>query len=204
MARVHLIYNNPRYKVVQKDNKYLLIDLEQHWYSYLLPMLNWIIPVEYTELTYEEYNNMNIISNKNQNAYAIFAGGIGLIVSICIRKIMFLMDIYLSTTYIILIFLIGLIFVIWLRRYVSKRLKMVEFEMKKKKKLMLFPTFKNLIIVLFGFFFCLPMSFTPYYIIFENDFNIIFYFCWLSIVVMFTFLNICTVTDRKIHVKIIN
>ncbi|EHM71791.1 DUF443 family protein, partial [Staphylococcus pettenkoferi] len=90
MARVHLIYKNPRYKVVQKDNKYLLIDLEQHWYSYLLPMLNWIIPVEYTELTYEEYNNMNIISNKNQNAYAIFAGGIGLIVSICIRKIMFL------------------------------------------------------------------------------------------------------------------
>ena len=152
MARVHLIYKNPRYKVVQKDNKYLLIDLEQHWYSYLLPMLNWIIPVEYTELTYEEYNNMNIISNKNQNAYAIFAGGIGLIVSICIRKIMFLMDIYLSTTYIILIFLIGLIFVIWLRRYISKRLKMVEFEMKKKKKLMLFPTFKNLIIVLFGFY----------------------------------------------------
>ncbi|MCY1581491.1 hypothetical protein [Staphylococcus pettenkoferi] len=48
------------------------------------------------------------------------------------------------------------------------------------------------------------MSFTPYYIIFENDFNIIFYFCWLSIVVMFTFLNICTITDRKIHVKIIN
>lgn len=35
MARVHLIYNNPRYKVVEKDNKYLLIDLEQHWYSYL-------------------------------------------------------------------------------------------------------------------------------------------------------------------------
>ncbi|MCY1581490.1 DUF443 domain-containing protein [Staphylococcus pettenkoferi] len=160
MARVHLIYKNPRYKVVQKDNKYLLIDLEQHWYSYLLPMLNWIIPVEYTELTYEEYNNMNIISNKNQNAYAIFAGGIGLIVSICIRKIMFLMDIYLSTTYIILIFLIGLIFVIWLRRYISKRLKMVEFEMKKKKKLMLFPTFKNLIIVLFGFFIRFFLLFT--------------------------------------------
>ena len=160
LARVHLIYKNPRYKVVQKDNKYLLIDLEQHWYSYLLPMLNWIIPVEYTELTYEEYNNMNIISNKNQNAYAIFAGGIGLIVSICIRKIMFLMDIYLSTTYIILIFLIGLIFVIWLRRYISKRLKMVEFEMKKKKKLMLFPTFKNLIIVLFGFFIRFFLLFT--------------------------------------------
>lgn len=118
LARVHLIYKNPRYKVVQKDNKYLLIDLEQHWYSYLFPMLNWIIPIKYIELTYEEFSSLNIYTNRNHSAYGVAAGGIGVIISIYIRKIMYLIDIYLSTTYMFLIFSLGLIFVILIRIYI--------------------------------------------------------------------------------------
>ena len=118
LARVHLIYKNPRYKVVQKDNKYLLIDLEQHWYSYLFPMLNWIIPIKYIELTYEEFSSLNIYTNRNHSAYGVAAGGIGVIISIYIRKIMYLIDIYLSTTYMFLIYSLGLIFVILIRIYI--------------------------------------------------------------------------------------
>ena len=118
LARVHLIYKNSRYKVVQKDNKYLLIDLEQHWYSYLFPMLNWIIPIKYIELTYEEFSSLNIYTNRNHSAYGVAAGGIGVIISIYIRKIMYLIDIYLSTTYMFLIFSLGLIFVILIRIYI--------------------------------------------------------------------------------------
>ena len=118
LARVHLIYKNPRYKVVQKDNKYLLIDLEQHWYSYLFPMLNWIIPIKYIEPTYEEFSSLNRYTNRNYSAYGVAAGGIGVIISIYIRKIMYLIDIYLSTTYMFLIYSLGLIFVILIRIYI--------------------------------------------------------------------------------------
>ncbi|MCY1569409.1 DUF443 domain-containing protein [Staphylococcus pettenkoferi] len=204
MARVHLIYKNPRYKVVQKDNKYLLIDLEQHWYSYLFPMLNWIIPIKYIELTYEEFSSLNIYTNRNHSAYGVAAGGIGVIISIYIRKIMYLIDIYLSTTYMFLIFSLGLIFIILIRIYISKRLKIKKFKKKEKKKIILFPTLKNLMIVLIGFLLFLFLSLMPYYVIFGNDFNIIFYVGWLVMVLMFTVLNMCTITDRKIHVKIIN
>ena len=204
LARVHLIYKNPRYKVVQKDNKYLLIDLEQHWYSYLFPMLNWIIPIKYIELTYEEFSSLNIYTNRNHSAYGVAAGGIGVIISIYIRKIMYLIDIYLSTTYMFLIFSLGLIFVILIRIYISKRLKIKKFKKKEKKKIILFPTLKNLMIVLIGFPLFLFLSLMPYYVIFGNDFNIIFYIGWLVMVLMFTVLNMCTITDRKIHAKIIN
>ncbi|WP_145115558.1 DUF443 family protein [Staphylococcus argensis] len=81
MARIHLIYNNPRYKVVEKDNKYLLIDLEQHWYSYLLPMLNWVIPIKYTELTYEELNSLYVIKNRYHSAYSLVIAGAGLLIT---------------------------------------------------------------------------------------------------------------------------
>ncbi|ASE37985.2 DUF443 domain-containing protein [Staphylococcus pettenkoferi] len=204
LARVHLIYKNSRYKVVQKDNKYLLIDLEQHWYSYLFPMLNWIIPIKYIELTYEEFSSLNIYTNRNHSAYGVAAGGIGVIISIYIRKIMYLIDIYLSTTYMFLIFSLGLIFVILIRIYISKRLKIKKFKKKEKKKIILFPTLKNLMIVLIGFPLFLFLSLMPYYVIFGNDFNIIFYIGWLVMVLMFTVLNMCTITDRKIHAKIIN
>ena len=133
LARVHLIYKNSRYKVVQKDNKYLLIDLEQHWYSYLFPMLNWIIPIKYIELTYEEFSSLNIYTNRNHSAYGVAAGGIGVIISIYIRKIMYLIDIYLSTTYMFLIFSLGLIFVILIRIYISKRLKIKNLKRRKRK-----------------------------------------------------------------------
>ncbi|WP_411912701.1 DUF443 family protein [Staphylococcus pettenkoferi] len=87
LARVHLIYKNPRYKVVQKDSKYLLIDLEQHWYSYLFPMLNWIIPIKYIELTYEEYNSLNIIPSNKHYGNSILASGITVIISVFFEKI---------------------------------------------------------------------------------------------------------------------
>ncbi|POA09041.1 hypothetical protein CD039_08650 [Staphylococcus argensis] len=67
---------------------------------------------------------------------------------------------------------------------------------------MLFPTFKNLIIVLFNFFLLSLLSSVSYYEIGENNFNIIYYICWLSIFLMFTILNLCTIIGKKIHVKI--
>ena len=77
MDYVYTIYKNPRYKIIQKDNRYLMVDLEQNWYSYLCPMLNWFIPIKCTELTYQEFNNLNIFNNGGQNSHGMMATGIG-------------------------------------------------------------------------------------------------------------------------------
>ncbi|MDU0997059.1 MAG: DUF443 family protein, partial [Staphylococcus lugdunensis] len=82
MENVYTIYKNPRYKIIQKDNRYLMIDLEQNWYSYLCPMLNWFIPIKYTELSYKEFNNLNIFNNQNQSNQGLIAAGIGVTISV--------------------------------------------------------------------------------------------------------------------------
>ncbi|MBE7347766.1 DUF443 family protein, partial [Staphylococcus epidermidis] len=33
MNNIYMIYKNPRYRIIQKDNRYLMVDLEQNWYS---------------------------------------------------------------------------------------------------------------------------------------------------------------------------
>ena len=46
-----------------------MVDLEQNWYSYLCSMLNWFIPIKFTELTYQEFNNINIFHNGGQKSW---------------------------------------------------------------------------------------------------------------------------------------
>ncbi|MGV3112684.1 DUF443 family protein [Staphylococcus pettenkoferi] len=167
-----------------------------------MPMLNWVIPIKYTELTYEELNSLYVIKNRYNSAYSLAIAGAGLLITRHIKKITYLMDMYLPTIWMFGIYLIGFISIVALRVYISRRLKITKFENKEKQKLILFPTFKNLIIVLFGFFLFSLLSSMPYYMISENIFNIIFYICWLGIFLVFIVLNMCTITGKKIHVKI--
>ena len=99
-----MLYKNPRYKIIQKDNRYLMVDLEQNWYSYLCPMLNWFIPIKFTELTYQEFNNINIFHNGGQKSQGMMAGGIGVIISVLLRSFVGYMDININRIGIFLCF----------------------------------------------------------------------------------------------------
>lgn len=106
MDYVYTIYKNPRYNIIQKDNRYLMVDLEQNWYSYLCPMLNWFIPIKFTELTYQEFNNINIFHNGGQKSQGMLAGGIGVTISVLLRSLVGYIDINISRIWIVFIFLI--------------------------------------------------------------------------------------------------
>ena len=104
MDYVYTIYKNPRYNIIQKDNRYLMVDLEQNWYSYLCPMLNWFIPIKFTELTYQEFNNINIFHNGGQKSQGMLAGGIGVTISVLLRSLVGYIDINISRIWIVLCF----------------------------------------------------------------------------------------------------
>ena len=108
MNNIYMIYKNPRYRIIQKDNRYLMVDLEQNWYSYLCPMLNWFIPIKFTELTYQEFNNINIFHNGGQKSQGILAGGIGVTISVLLRSLVGYMDINISQIWLVIMFYSGL------------------------------------------------------------------------------------------------
>ncbi|MCG1340861.1 DUF443 domain-containing protein [Staphylococcus epidermidis] len=203
MDYVYTIYKNPRYKIIQKDNRYLMVDLEQNWYSYLCPMLNWFIPIKCTELTYQEFNNLNIFNNGGQNSHGMMAAGIGVTISVLLRSIVGFMDINISRIWVAIMFLIGFIAVITLRLSIRKKLNHPTFNKKSKQKVMLIPSFKNMILVVFCYLISIYLITGLFYMmVIENIQNIWIYICWLGIFFAFTFMNIAAILDRKVHAKL--
>ena len=205
MDYVYTIYKNPRYKIIQKENRYLMVDLGQNWYSYLCPMLNWFIPIKCTELTYQEFNNLNIFNNVGQNSHGMMAAGIGVTISVLLRSIVGFMDINISRIWVAIMFLIGFIAVIALRLSIRKKLNHPAFNKKSKQKVRLIPVFKNMIIVVFNYFILIYLITGLFDVmVIENIQNIWIYICWLGIVLAFLFMNIASIFDRKVHAKIKN
>ncbi len=202
METIYTIYKNPRYKIIQKDNRYLMVDLEQNWYSYLCPMLNWFIPIKYTELTYQEFNNLNIFNNGNQSSLGIMGAGIGIIISTLLRSFFDLMNINISQIWVFMMYLIGFVAVIIIRLSIRKKLNHPSFNADSKQKVRLIPTFKNMILVIFCFFVMGFLSLGLTQMIFDTNQNIMAFICWLGIFFIFTCLNIASVSDRKVHAKI--
>ena len=205
MDYVYTIYKNPRYNIIQKDNRYLMVDLEQNWYSYLCPMLNWFIPIKFTELTYQEFNNINIFNNGGQKSQGILAGGIGVTISVLLRSLVGYMDININRIGIFFMFLIGFVAVITLRLSIRKKLNHPVFNKKSKQKVRLIPVFKNMIIAVFNYFILIYLITALFdMMVIENIQNIWIYICWLGIVLAFLFMNIASISDRKVHAKIKN
>ena len=197
-----MLYKNPRYKIIQKDNRYLMVDLEQNWYSYLCPMLNWFIPIKFTELTYQEFNNINIFHNGGQKSQGMLAGGIGVTISVLLRSLVGFMDINISRIWIVFMFLIGFVAVITLRLSIRKKLNHPAFNKMSKQRIILIPSFKNMILVVFCYFMMLFFSIAPFQMIFEEKKNILGYILWVGVLFIFTTLNMASISDRKVHAKI--
>ncbi|MCH9546825.1 DUF443 domain-containing protein [Staphylococcus epidermidis] len=201
MDYVYTIYKNPRYNIIQKDNRYLMVDLEQNWYSYLCPMLNWFIPIKFTELTYQEFNNINIFHNGGQKSHGMMAA---VTISVLLRSLVGYIDINISRIWIVFMFLIGFVAVITLRLSIRKKLNHPAFNKKSKQKVILIPSFKNMILVVFCYFMMLFFSIAPFQMIFEEKKNILGYILWVGVLFIFTTLNMASISDRKVHAKIKN
>ncbi|MDU9352041.1 DUF443 family protein [Staphylococcus warneri] len=201
MDNIYTIYKNPRYKIIQKDNRYLMVDLEQNWYSYLCPMLNWFIPIKYTELSYKEFNNLNLFNNSSQSNQGLIAAGIGVTISVLLRSFIGLMNININQIWMFMLFLFGFVAVITLRLSIRNKLNHPVFNKKSKQKVMLIPSFKNMILVVFCYFMILFFSIAPFQMIFEEKMNILGYIVWIGILFIFTTLNMASIFDRQVHAK---
>ena len=131
----------------------------------------------------------------------MMATGIGVTISVLLRSIVGFMDINISRIWVAIMFLIGFVAVIALRLSIRKKLNHSAFNQNSTQKVMLIPSFKNLVLVVFCYFMFLFFSIAPIQMIFDDHQNIFGYIGWLVTLFLFTIMNIVSISDRKVHAK---
>ena len=95
----------------------------------------------------------------------MMAAGVGVTISVLLRSLVGYIDINISRIWIVFMFLIGFVAVITLRLSIRKKLNHPAFNKKSKQKVILIPSFKNMILVVFLFYDAVFLNCT-----FSNDF----------------------------------
>ncbi|WP_416764206.1 DUF443 family protein [Staphylococcus aureus] len=68
-------------------------------------------------------------------------------------------------------------------------------------KLRLLPSFKNICFTIFYYLFTGFMSYGAFYLlVFENVQNLILYVSWLFMTMLFMFMNMHSIIDKKVHI----
>ena len=65
-TKMYRIHKNPRYKLIELDQKKYLIDLESNYFTYLFPPLNWILKKELIEVSNDKLNEIEYDDNNNK------------------------------------------------------------------------------------------------------------------------------------------
>lgn len=111
-VNMYRIHKNPRYKLIELNQKKYLIDLEVNYFFYLFPMLNWILKKDLIEITNDKLNEIEYDNKTNkersQNIRWI-SGGAGVLIALLMRPFMDLLDVP-SNIYINIIIFIILVF----------------------------------------------------------------------------------------------
>ncbi|NGR61181.1 DUF443 domain-containing protein, partial [Staphylococcus aureus] len=61
LCESRVINKNPKYRIIKYNEEYLIVDLANNWLTLLLPMMNWLIPKKYVQISREDFDNLNIV-----------------------------------------------------------------------------------------------------------------------------------------------
>lgn len=120
---MYRIHKNPRYKLIELNQKKYLIDLEANYFFYLFPMLNWILKKDLIEITNDKLNEIEYDNKTNKERsqnISWISGGAGVLIALLMRPFMDLLDVPSNIYINIIIFIILVFSVISIRIYLRK------------------------------------------------------------------------------------
>ncbi|WP_323703673.1 DUF443 family protein [Mammaliicoccus sp. Dog046] len=206
-AKAIRLYKNPRYKIIEFNNRFFLVDSEQYIFSFIFPMINWLIPMKAYELSTEERNNLNHQSTTSQRLEKkhlwIIIGGTVLLSNL-IKPLTTLLDLEISNVTNIFILTL-LLLVIFISRFVLSRKFNLDVSKKNSTvKLRLKPTIKDLLIILYCYFIFFIMMCLFSALIFTIQPNVIIYIGVALFILGVLFVNNMTFGKAgPINVKVI-
>ncbi|SCS66374.1 tandem five-TM protein [Staphylococcus caeli] len=171
----------------------------------MFPMINWFIPKTYEKLTKDEVDNLDLVIPNKDNSKALFASGIGVLISALLRPISATFDIHLGRMTSIIICVLIFLSIIFLHVHLYKKLTIKKYNFtQSNQKIILIPTFKNTVLLLFTYILFGFLSFGLIEVlIIANKSNILVFICWGMIFTIFSFLNMFSIIDTKVYAKLI-
>ncbi|QDZ05859.1 DUF443 domain-containing protein [Staphylococcus argenteus] len=192
---------NPKYRVIKYDDEYLMVDVVSTWLVYFFPFINWFIPKRCAKISRKEYEKLNTVKPVKNKAFWPVAGGT-ILLGVTSRKYIHLLNIQLEKRSVIIIcfvvFLCILIFFVLLNR----KLKLKVFDNKKEEqKIILVPTLKNAVLILYGYLLIGGMSILALSMLLtlENQ-NLITFIAWGIGLMLFFLMNITLIVNKKAKV----
>lgn len=202
LCDVRVIYKNPKYKVIQHNGEYLLVDLVSTWFVYFFPFINWFIPKKYAIISEEEFENLNVVKpNKNNVFWSVI--GSTVLFGVMLRRYSHLFIVKYEYSIVILICCIIILGIFLFFLYLNQKLKLQIYNENKNKsnKIIIFPTLKSLCLSIVLYIYLGGGSFFTIYMLLTIEVqNIILFITLFVIFLFFLFLNMCSLYDNKVHV----
>lgn len=148
------IYKNPKYRVIRYNNEYFMVDLVSTWITYFFPMINWFLPKKYAKISENEFERLNIVEPVKNNVFWPVAGS-SVLFGIILRKYGNFFNVQFEKQLAITVFFIMLIgmLIFYLDKNKKLTLKIFNTNVVNKNRVVLIPTFKQGLLIVFAYFF---------------------------------------------------
>ncbi|MCC0928293.1 DUF443 domain-containing protein [Staphylococcus aureus] len=182
------IYKNPKYRVIRYNNEYFMVDLVSTWITYFFPMINWFLPKKYAKISENEFERLNIVEPVKNNVFWPVAGS-SVLFGIILRKYGNFFNVQFEKQLAITVFFIML------------TLKIFNTNVVNKNRVVLIPTFKQGLLIVFAYFFLGSASiFTLTILLMTESQNIIIFLTWVIITMFFFLVNMASIGNKNVHV----
>lgn len=203
-TKMYRIHKNPRYKLIELDQKKYLIDLESNYFTYLFPPLNWILKKELIEVSNDKLNENEYDDNNNKeqakNIGCVSGGGV--LIATLMRPFMDLMDVpsnqfinslIVIVTVLVIVFIRGSLRKKWDLKIKSNKIHIIKCIVRSKLKHMFF--------VIESYLMFLLLSLLIIGLIFGVENNLMIYIGSPLIFFMFSLINLITYDNEEVIIS---
>ncbi len=165
-----------------------MVDLVSTWITYFFPMINWFLPKKYAKISENEFERLNIVEPVKNNVFWPVAGS-SVLFGIILRKYGNFFNVQFEKQLAITVFFIML------------TLKIFNTNVVNKNRVVLIPTFKQGLLIVFAYFFLGSASiFTLTILLTTESQNIIIFLTWVIISMFFFLVNMASIGNKNVHV----
>ncbi|MBI5972900.1 DUF443 family protein [Staphylococcus caledonicus] len=202
-VKMYRIHKNPRYKLIELNQKKYLIDLESNYFAYLFPPLNWILKKELIEASNAKLNEIEYDDNNNkEQAKNIGCVSGGVLIATLTRPFMDLMDIPSNQFINSLIVIVTILVIVFIRGSLRKKW---DLKLKSNKTLIIKcivrPKLKHMFFVIGSYLMFLLFSLLMIGLIFGVKNNLMIYIGSPLIFFMFSLMNLITYDNEEVIIS---